>query len=406
MRIAIVGTELCPVDASGGGLEQVLRRWAASLAAHHDVVVISHRRRGPRSDAGGTASDAPDTITIDGSADLAGALARLQPDVVSLHNRPQWASRVPLGAASAVTFHNYPSGWKVPCRLVPATRRWAAGSALSAVSGALATAAARWLAVPAPPAGPVPLGGRAQPGGPVPPEVLVPEVTVVPPSIDPAYLEDGWWRPEPVVLSPNRLLAKKGVRELLAVAGDGRFGGVTFAFADLISPWSRPTAEHRALRAAVGGVPNAVLFPPAHDPRELAERYRRSAVVACPVQEEEGLGLVALEAQACGVPLVTTDLGGLREATLPPNACVRPADPDALAEALAAALSRAGVAVPGAERRGAAALGPAGGAARRLVAARHSAEASAAAFERWLESAVGAGRSHPPMGDGSFRSRR
>ena len=52
------------------------------------------------------------------------------------------------------------------------------------------------------------------------------------------------------------------------------------------------------------------------------------------MREPEGLGLVALEAQACRAPLVSTDLGGLREATFPPNRCIPADDPDALADAL------------------------------------------------------------------------
>lgn len=318
MRIAIVGTELCAVDARGGGLERVLLRWAEHLAARHDVAIVS----------------------VDRVDDLPAALRRIAPDLVSLHNRPQWSELVPLPARSTVTFHNYPGAWMLdgtpasPLPPVPA----------SAVSGALAQAAEDLL-------------GR--------------RVDVTPPSVDPAFLETAPWCPEPVVLSPNRLLRKKGVEALLAVAGRPEFAATTFAFADLISPWARPTAEHRALRTAIDRVPNAVRFPPAGSAAELAARYRRSAVVACPVTEEEGLGLVALEAQACGVPLVSVDLGGLREATFPPNRCVPPADPDALAAALQLSFGR----------------DPAAGAGpRQAVIARHSPAVSGATFEAWLES--------------------
>jgi len=354
VRIAIVGTELCAVDRRGGGLEQVLRRWAQGLALRHEVIVVSHQP-GARSVA---ADDEPYEVrTVDRPADLAGAVAALAPDVVSLHNRPSWVTWCSPGTATAVTFHNYPPAWKVPARFLARTRAAVRGAEMGAVSAALGAAAAAHLGVTA---------GR---------------VWLTPPSIDPAYVSPPPWRPEDVVLSPNRLLRKKGVLELLEVAARHEFANVTFAFADLVSPWLRPTAEHRELRDAVRSTANAVLFAPASTPAELAERYARSAVVVCPVREEEGLGLVALEAQACGVPLVTTDLGGLSEATFPPNAAVPAGDPDALAGAISSALRRQAAPVPG---------------PRRAVLRHHTPAASAAVFEAWLQAAVERRAGRPP----------
>ena len=330
MRIAIVGTELCAVDSRGGGLEQVLLRWAHHLVDAHDVVVVSHRvpRRGPDMDV----------VSIDGSDDLRRALRRLKPDVVSLHNRPQWSALAPRGSRCAVTFHNYPAAWKLR-----ADDRIARPLAASAVSSALASAARMLL-------------GR--------------EVVVTPPSIAPEYLAEPARQPTSEVLFPNRLMQKKGVRDLLAVARRPELAAVTFAFADLISPWARPTAEHRALRDAVDEVPNAIRFPPIRDAAQLAERYWRTGVVACPVTEDEGLGLVALEAQACAAPLVTVDRGGLREATFSPNACLPGGDLDALAAALVNAL----------ERDPTCSAGP-----RAEVLARYSPASSGRSLGAWLE---------------------
>lgn len=346
MRVAIVGTDLCAVDARGGGLEQVLRRWARWLAARHEVVVVSRRVGRPAPPT----TEPFEVVDFARTADLGELLRDLRPDVVSLHNRPQWADRCPPGVPVAVTFHNYPPAWKVRPGPVFRTGR---PVALSAVSSALAVAAAARV-------------GEAAGA-----------VDVTPPSIDPVYLAGGARRPERVVLAPNRLLRKKGVEELLAVARRPQLAAVTFSFADLISPWVRPTAEHRSLRAAVRSVPNATLFPPARTAEELAARYRSAAVVACPVREPEGLGLVALEAQACGTPLVTTDLGGLREATFSPNRCIPPGDDEALTAALVAALDE-----------GTAASRP----VRAQVRARHSPEASGAVFEAFVERAAGPAR--------------
>ena len=365
MRIVILGTELCAVDRHGGGLEQVLRRWADALASRHEVVVVSHGR--PQPDA----ADRFTTLAVGAPGGLTEVLGGLVPDVISLHNRPGWVAHCPPGAAVAVTFHNFASAWMVDDDDLAGVRRASAPAGLSAVSRALASAAAARLGRPA---------GT---------------VTVTPPSIAPEFLAPGAWCPEPTVLSPNRLLAKKGVHELLEVADRPEFADVTFAFADLISPWLEPTAEHLGLRAAVVAHPNGVLFRPTSDPTELARRYRSSAVVVCPVAEPEGLGLVALEAQACGVPLVTTDLGGLAEATFPPNRCVPPGDGEALAVAVGAALDealdwprrRAGVGGAGPAPARPTRSGP-----RNAVASVYAPGPSGAVFEEWLLTVAARGR--------------
>jgi hypothetical protein len=75
VRIAIVGTELRAVDVHGGGLEQVLRTWATSLAAHHDVVIVSHRRGGRP--VLRDPDDGYDLVVVDRTSDLVSALRRL-----------------------------------------------------------------------------------------------------------------------------------------------------------------------------------------------------------------------------------------------------------------------------------------------------------------------------------------
>jgi len=344
VRVAIVGTELCALDEAGGGLEHVVLRWADALVGEHDVVLVSCAPGGRPPGGGG------DVVVLERPSDLAPALRRLAPDLVSLHNRPQWGRLCPPGSAVAVTFHNFPPAWKVTARSWDATRAFAAGPrmALSAVSPTLAGAAAAALGVPAA------------------------RVAVVPPSIDPAFVDAPPRAPRGVVLSPNRLLRKKGVLDLLAVASRPRLRDVEFAFADLLSPWLAPTAEHRSLRAAIGRVRNARLFAPATTAAELAERYATSGVVACAAREPEGLGLVPLEAQACRAPVVTTDAGGLRDATFPPNRCIPPRDLDALEAALVHALQH-----------------PSDGeAARRAVLAQYAPNAAGARFLRWVVGAV------------------
>jgi D-inositol-3-phosphate glycosyltransferase len=68
-------------------------------------------------------------------------------------------------------------------------------------------------------------------------------------------------------------------------------------------------AELRALAAELG-VAEAVDLEPAVDQDTLVERYRDADVVLVPSRSET-FGLVALEAQACGTPVVAADVPGL-----------------------------------------------------------------------------------------------
>jgi D-inositol-3-phosphate glycosyltransferase len=100
------------------------------------------------------------------------------------------------------------------------------------------------------------------------------------------------------------------------------------------------------------GIAEAVELLPAIDQRELAAHYRAADVVLVPSRSET-FGLVALEAQACGIPVVAAEVAGLeavvgRGGTLVPGH--DPADHAAAALAyltdpeLAAAASAAGLA--------------------------------------------------------------
>jgi D-inositol-3-phosphate glycosyltransferase len=62
-----------------------------------------------------------------------------------------------------------------------------------------------------------------------------------------------------------------------------------------------------------GGLPDVVQFHPPVDRRDLADWYRAADLVAVP-SYNESFGLVAVEAQACGTPVVAAAVGGLRTA--------------------------------------------------------------------------------------------
>jgi D-inositol-3-phosphate glycosyltransferase len=65
--------------------------------------------------------------------------------------------------------------------------------------------------------------------------------------------------------------------------------------------------------AATLGIADRVRQEPPCPQRELADWYRAATVVLVP-SHSESFGLVALEAQACGTPVVAAAVGGLRTA--------------------------------------------------------------------------------------------
>jgi D-inositol-3-phosphate glycosyltransferase len=65
--------------------------------------------------------------------------------------------------------------------------------------------------------------------------------------------------------------------------------------------------------AAGLGITDRVVFHPPRPPERLADHYRAADVTVVP-SHNESFGLVALEAQACGTPVVAAAVGGLRTA--------------------------------------------------------------------------------------------
>ncbi|WP_293310872.1 D-inositol-3-phosphate glycosyltransferase [Mycolicibacterium sp.] len=85
------------------------------------------------------------------------------------------------------------------------------------------------------------------------------------------------------------------------------------------------------------GFADRVTFLPPQSREQLADVYRAADVVAVP-SYSESFGLVAVEAQACGTPVVAAAVGGLPVAVADASTLVQGHDPDRWAQALAAVL--------------------------------------------------------------------
>jgi glycosyltransferase involved in cell wall biosynthesis len=152
-------------------------------------------------------------------------------------------------------------------------------------------------------------------------------------------LTHDWSLPDdrPIILMPARLSRKKGHHVLVEamarlkrddvccvmVGDDGRKTHYRDELVDLV------TAHN--LVGIVRLLPQIADMPAA---------YSMAAVVVAPSVEPEGFGRVPVEAQAMGLPVIATDIGGFRETVIDgvTGLLVPPGDPDRLASAIEGAL--------------------------------------------------------------------
>ena len=99
------------------------------------------------------------------------------------------------------------------------------------------------------------------------------------------------------------------------------------------TPDDRAALARAAARAGVG---DAIAYAPALPQERLAGLVRGARAVLLPVLSE-GAGLAAIEALACGTPVVSTNVGALPEIVGGSGILVEPRDDDRLAAALRAA---------------------------------------------------------------------
>jgi len=166
------------------------------------------------------------------------------------------------------------------------------------------------------------------------------DAVVLPPGVDPTVFhppEQAGMRTATVAFAGN-LTKHKGADVLLQALAripDDIAWTATFAG----DGPERPSLE--AL-AAETNLADRIRWLGEVDHETVADLFRKAAVVAVP-SRRDALGLVALEALACGTPVVVSDVGGL--GAIPTSACgsvVPPDDPVELAEQLTLRLRNAG----------------------------------------------------------------
>lgn len=148
---------------------------------------------------------------------------------------------------------------------------------------------------------------------------------------------------EPILLTTSRLVARKGHADVIRLlpALIDRVGPVTY-----IIVGDGPEGRNLRQRAAEAGVVNHVRFTGNVSDEDLPAYYHLCDVFVMPTRVVcgdplEGFGIVYLEANAAGKPVVGTDVGGVADAIADgvSGLLVPPNDDGALVDALASLLA-------------------------------------------------------------------
>jgi glycosyltransferase involved in cell wall biosynthesis len=153
-------------------------------------------------------------------------------------------------------------------------------------------------------------------------------------------LTHDWNLPDdrPIILMPARLSRKKGHLVLIEALSKLKRTDISCI---MVGDDGRQTAYRTALLEFIHdcGMDGVVrLLPPAND---MAAAYSLAAVVVAPSIKPEGFGRVPVEAQAMGVPVIASDIGGFRETIVDglTGLLVPPGDSRRLADAIGSALA-------------------------------------------------------------------
>jgi D-inositol-3-phosphate glycosyltransferase len=147
-------------------------------------------------------------------------------------------------------------------------------------------------------------------------------IEIVSPGVDHAFFSPGdragarhgigWTSPGPMLLFVGRIQPLKGLDVAVGALAELDDERATLAVVGGPSGADGPDELARVLQLATDlGVRERVRFFPPQPHHLLSSWYRAADVVLVP-SRSESFGLVALEAAACGRPVVASDVGGLR----------------------------------------------------------------------------------------------
>lgn len=160
-------------------------------------------------------------------------------------------------------------------------------------------------------------------------------VDIVPDGVD-----TDWFRPasaerEPLIMYVGSLIERKGLRFLIQAMPEvlRRFPRYKLIIVGEGPQWAELAHLARSL-----AITEQVIFTGAQTPAQVSQWMQRARLFVLP-SVEEGLGVVLLEALACGTPCVATRVGGIPDVlSSEVGFLVPPADHIALADAVTALL--------------------------------------------------------------------